>query len=56
MAESIKKECGLTPQMIEGGGGIFDVRVDGELIYSKQETGEFPEHSLIIEKITAIAK
>ncbi len=56
MAESIKKECGLTPKMIEGGGGIFDVRVDGELIYSKQETGEFPEHSLIIEKITAIAK
>lgn len=42
--------------MIEGAGGIFDVKVDGHLIYSKQETGEFPEHSLIIGKVADQAK
>ncbi len=42
--------------MIEGRGGIFDVRVDGNLIYSKHETGEFPEHSLILERISKAAR
>lgn len=42
--------------MIEGKGGVFDIKVDGTLIYSKRETGVFPEHSLILDKIAAIAK
>ena len=29
--------------LIEGSGGIFDVIVDGRLVYSKKETGRFPE-------------
>ncbi|MBA2568428.1 MAG: hypothetical protein H0V11_03680 [Actinobacteria bacterium] len=28
-----------------GGKGQFDVIVDGEVLFSKQETGRFPEHS-----------
>jgi selT/selW/selH-like putative selenoprotein len=40
--------------MIEGAGGVFDVRINGDLIYSKQETGEFPEHSLILDKLAAL--
>jgi len=42
--------------MIEGKGGVFDVKVDGSLIYSKHETGEFPEHSLILDKIAKCSK
>ena len=42
--------------MIEGKGGIFDVKVDGALIYSKHETGEFPQHSLILDKMSALSK
>ena len=56
MAETIKKELGIDPEMIEGAGGVFDVKVDGNLIYSKQETGEFPEHQLIIEAVAALTK
>ena len=26
-----------------GRGGVLDVRVDGELVYSRKETGRFPE-------------
>lgn len=56
MAEIIKKELGFEAEMIEGAGGIFDVKVDGNLIYSKQETGEFPEHQLILDKVAALTK
>ena len=28
---------------IPGSGGIFDVKSDGELVYSKFETGRFPQ-------------
>ena len=29
--------------LIPGTGGIFDIRVDGEMIYSKKSAGRFPE-------------
>lgn len=29
-------------RLIMGGKGIFDIRVDDQLIYSKHETGRFP--------------
>jgi len=32
-------------------GGCFEVTINGELIYSKLETGEFPEESSIIEQL-----
>lgn len=37
--------------MIQGGGGIFDVKVDGELIYSKFDTDRFPTNEEILEKL-----
>jgi selenoprotein W-related protein len=33
----------VKPKLIEGSGGVFDVKVDGKLIYSKRATGRFPE-------------
>ncbi len=30
-------------KLIAGGGGIFDVRRDGEVLYTKDATGEFPK-------------
>lgn len=29
----------MKPQLIPGAGGVFDVNVDGSLVYSKHETG-----------------
>jgi selenoprotein W-related protein len=29
--------------LVPGTGGIFDVRVEGELIFSRQQAGRFPE-------------
>jgi predicted Rdx family selenoprotein len=29
--------------MIRGSGGIFDVRADGKLVFSKHDRGRFPD-------------
>ena len=42
-----KVEC----KLIEGGGGIFDVVLDGKKIYSKHETGRFPQYREIVKGI-----
>jgi selT/selW/selH-like putative selenoprotein len=43
---------GIQAQDVPGGKGQFDVLRDGELIFSKHETGRFPEHD---EIFTALA-
>lgn len=48
---------GLT--LVPSGGGCFELKVDEELVYSKLDTGEFPEESemvdLVGEKLSANA-
>ncbi|MYD46320.1 MAG: SelT/SelW/SelH family protein [Gammaproteobacteria bacterium] len=41
-----------TVEIIPGSGGIFDVDVDGELVYSKHQTGEFPNEDRLINSLT----
>jgi selenoprotein W-related protein len=35
--------------MVPGSGGVFEVTVNGKLIFSKKETGVFPDHEEIIK-------
>jgi len=37
--------------LIPAGDGEFDIELDGELVYSKLETGVFPDHSAITDEI-----
>jgi predicted Rdx family selenoprotein len=39
LAEAIQKEFGAKSELIPGDGGVFDVKVDGALVYSKHQTG-----------------
>ena len=43
MAAELDREFATAAQLIRGGGGIFDVKVDGELVFSKHRVGRFPE-------------
>ncbi|MBK9968706.1 MAG: hypothetical protein IPP07_29135 [Holophagales bacterium] len=43
MAAELKKTFGVDAKLKMGSGGVFDVVVDGRLVYSKRETGRFPE-------------
>ncbi|MBI3872051.1 MAG: SelT/SelW/SelH family protein [candidate division Zixibacteria bacterium] len=52
MAAEIKAKFGIEPELIAGSGGIFDVKVDGKLIFSKKEAGRFPESAEVLDAIT----
>jgi selT/selW/selH-like putative selenoprotein len=43
LAAELKSEFGVETRLIRGGGGIFDVRVDGDLVFSKFRVGRFPD-------------
>jgi selenoprotein W-related protein len=51
LAAEIEKVAGVTPKLIKGEGGVFEVVVDGRLIYSKKQTGRFPEHEEILSQL-----
>ena len=42
-----------TVELIEGSGGVFEVTRDGELIYSKKETGRHAEWSEVRDRLAA---
>jgi selenoprotein W-related protein len=44
LAAAIRDRFDLESELIPSGGGVFEVRADGELIFSKKRTGRFPEH------------
>jgi selT/selW/selH-like putative selenoprotein len=39
----IEERFGVQPRLIKGSGGTFDVRADGELVFSKKKVGRFPQ-------------
>jgi selenoprotein W-related protein len=43
LVAELRDALGVEAELIEGSGGIFDVAVDGQLVYSKHTTGRFPE-------------
>lgn len=38
-------------KLIPAGGGCFEVTIDGEPVYSKLQTGEFPNESVIEQAV-----
>ena len=47
----MKKNLGADIELIAGSNGIFDITLDGNMIYSKLEQGRFPQPDDIIELI-----
>jgi selT/selW/selH-like putative selenoprotein len=45
---------GVEPSLIPKGRGIFDVAVDGEIVYSKYETGTFPDNDQLVNLLLSI--
>jgi selT/selW/selH-like putative selenoprotein len=53
---AIKSKYGITANLKEGMGGIFDVAINGKTVYSNQTTYRFPTNEEIFEKIDAAKK
>ncbi len=41
----------MEPRLIKGDNGIFDVKLDGKMIFSKHEAGRFPESEEVLAKL-----
>jgi len=37
--------------LIPGGGGCFELSLNGDLIYSKLKTGEFPSEKWVLDAV-----
>lgn len=53
MAAKIKLTLGTEPKLVPKGGGIFDVVVGDEIVYSKFKTGTFPDEEQLINELVA---
>jgi predicted Rdx family selenoprotein len=53
LAAAIEDNFGTTAILKEGYGGIFEITVNSDLIYSnKKEGGKFPEKGVILQEIS----
>ena len=51
LAAAISDEFDIESELIKGKNGIFDVTLDGDLIFSKHKVDRFPENDEILEII-----
>jgi selT/selW/selH-like putative selenoprotein len=43
LGDELKKNLGADIELIAGSNGVFDISLDGTMIYSKFEKGRFPQ-------------
>jgi len=53
LAKILKDKFGVDAKLIAGGGGVFDVAIDGTKIFSKHDEGRFPDEDEIVASIAA---
>lgn len=51
MAAEITKRYQLKPELIASRGGAFEIFVNGKKIYSKLETGSFPNQTALFREL-----
>ncbi len=51
LADELRKAFGVEANLVPGSNGIFDVIVDGKRVFSKSETGRFPDPDEVTNKL-----
>ena len=54
MGDELKKNLGADIELIAGSNGVFDVAVDGKMIFSKSDKSRFPQVDEIINLIKGL--
>jgi selenoprotein W-related protein len=44
----VHAKTGIEPELIASSGGVFEVSVDGHLLFSKRTQGRFPDDAEIL--------
>jgi selT/selW/selH-like putative selenoprotein len=52
LAAFLKKHFAAEVDLIKSSGGVFEIMVDGRLLYSKKATGVFPDEAQLIKEIS----
>ena len=51
MADELREAIGVEAHLVPGQNGIFDIIVDDKVVFSKFETGRFPEPGEVLDKL-----
>jgi len=54
LRESIERQFGIKAELIKGTGGVFEVSVNDNLLYSKKDLGRFPNENEVEDLIEGI--
>ena len=54
LRESIERQFGIKAELVKGTGGVFEVSVNDNLLFSKKELGRFPDENEIEDLIEGI--
>lgn len=53
MAAELRNEFGADARLVRGKDGVFEVEVDGDLVFSKRRLGRFPDPGEVARAIRA---
>ena len=54
LRESIERQFGIKAELVKGMGGVFEVSVNDNLLFSKKELARFPDENEIEDLIEGI--
>jgi selT/selW/selH-like putative selenoprotein len=53
LADALNRRFALESSLVKGSSGVFEVEMDGELIFSKRATGRFPAPGEVEQVVAA---
>ena len=56
LADKLEQSFDASVELVRGSNGIFDVEQENNLIYSKHESGEFPNEERLINELKSITQ
>ncbi|MCA1792426.1 MAG: Rdx family protein [Desulfobacteraceae bacterium] len=51
MADDIQKALDITPKLVPGSKGVYDITAGEKTVFSKHKAGRFPQNQEIIEQL-----
>jgi len=56
LAAVIKESFDITPELVPGSGGVYEITVDGNHLFSRREAKRLPDNDEIIALIGNLSK
>jgi selenoprotein W-related protein len=53
LAEDLQRKFGIQAELVRSSGGVFEVAIDNQLLFSKKKLGRFPQPGEIEEMLSA---